>query len=151
MLIHSNRYTTDLRAFGITKPFALDRGARVLEELRKDFRSADLKVLEPEPITRSDALLVHSAHYIESLNDPAVWHEIFELKEHEYNAKDATKPLNELFDDIAFKAGGTKLAVELACRNRSMTANLGGGYHHAFPTLPSPFGMLRKKGSRENA
>lgn len=142
MLIHSSRYTTDLQAFGISKPFALDRGERVLAELRKDFSAEQLRVLEPVSITRTDALLVHTAPYIESLNDPAVWHEIFELKEHEFNAKEATKPLNELFDDIAFKSGGTKLAVELACRNRTLTANLGGGYHHAFPAEGRGFCVL---------
>jgi acetoin utilization deacetylase AcuC-like enzyme len=133
MLIHSKKYTTDLTAFGIDKPFALDRGERVLAELRKHFPLELIQPLEPQPISAKEALLVHTSEYLQSLKDPRVWQEIFELKASEYKPESATRPLNELFDDIALKCGGTKLAVELACRTGSPTANLGGGYHHAFP------------------
>src|SRR6185437_1498871 len=44
----------------------------------------------------------------------------------------AVRPLNELFNDIAFKSGGTVLATRLAFEY-GLAANLGGGYHHAFP------------------
>jgi acetoin utilization deacetylase AcuC-like enzyme len=131
MLIHSPRYNTPLREFGIDKPFALDRGTLVLNKLKDEYGERIVAV-EPEPIQLQDALLVHSEVYLETLREPKTWHDIFELKPDEYDAAAATRPLNELYDDVAFKSGGTKLAVEMALAG-GLAANLGGGYHHAFP------------------
>lgn len=140
MLVHSPRYNTPLHEFGIDKPFALDRGTRVLDALRNEYGQR-IVVQEPEPISEDDALLVHSRKYLDSLKDPEVWREIFELKANEYHPETATRPLNELFDDIALKSGGTKLATELAFEH-GMSANLGGGYHHAFPEEGRGFCVL---------
>jgi acetoin utilization deacetylase AcuC-like enzyme len=140
MLVHSPKYTTPLADFGINKPFALDRGQLVVERLRKEL-DAYLQPLEPQPISREQALLVHTAEYISSLEDAGVWKEIFELKPEEYNPSQAKRPLNELFDDIAFKSGGTLLASRLALIG-GMAANLGGGYHHAFPNRGRGFCVL---------
>lgn len=131
MLFHSKRYNTPLSEFGVNKPFALDRGELVLAELRKQYGEL-IRPAEPPPITREDALLVHTPAYIASLDRPEVWEQIFELKPEEYQPASATRPLNELFDDIALKSGGTKLAAEYALK-QGLAANLGGGYHHAFP------------------
>jgi acetoin utilization deacetylase AcuC-like enzyme len=131
MLVHSSKYTTPLAEFGINKPFALDRGQLVMERLRREL-DAKLLAREPEPISREQALLVHTERYIRSLDDPAVWRQIFELKPYEYSPEKAVRPLNELFHDIAFKSGGTLLAARLALEH-GLAANLGGGYHHAFP------------------
>lgn len=131
MLVHSPRYNTALAEFGINKPFALDRGTRVLARLREEF-GAQISAVEPQSITVRDALLVHSQPYLDSLKKPDTWAQIFELKHDEYDPATAIRPLNELFDDIAFKSGGTLVAAELALKN-GMSANLGGGYHHAFP------------------
>ncbi len=131
ILVHSPRYDTDLETFGIVKPFALDRGSLVLTALQKDF-GAEAQPKHPEPITLETASLVHTERYLASLQDPEVWREIFELKEDEYFPDRALKPLNELIDDITLKCGGTLLAAELALTH-GLSANLGGGYHHAFP------------------
>lgn len=131
MLFHSQRYNTPLSEFGIKKPFALDRGELVLAELRKEYGDL-IRAAEPAPITIQDVLLVHTPAYVESLGKPETWAEIFELKPEEYDPAVATRPLNELFDDIALKSGGTKLAAEYALK-QGLSANLGGGYHHAFP------------------
>jgi acetoin utilization deacetylase AcuC-like enzyme len=140
MLVHTQKYTTPLHEFGIDKPFALDRGTLVLERLQKEL-DPNLRGAEPRAITREDALLVHTERYVASLERPEVWKEIFELKAHEYAPEKATRPLNELFDDIALKSGGTVLAAELALE-RGMAANLGGGYHHAFPDRGRGFCVL---------
>jgi acetoin utilization deacetylase AcuC-like enzyme len=140
MLVHTAKYTTPLHEFGIDKPFALDRGALVLAELQKHLDPA-LRAVEPQPITRADALLVHTQQYVDSLEQAEVWKEIFELKPHEYSPEKATRPLNELFHDIALKSGGTSLAAELALEN-GMAANLGGGYHHAFSDRGRGFCVL---------
>jgi acetoin utilization deacetylase AcuC-like enzyme len=140
MLIHSPRYNTPLREFGIDKPFALDRGTLVLQKL-KDAFGEQIVAREPQPITREDALLVHSPQYLDSLRLPETWRDIFELKPEEYDPAIATRPLSDLYDDIAFKSGGTKLAVELALEG-GLAANLGGGYHHAFPDCGRGFCAL---------
>lgn len=141
MLVHSPRYDTPLHEFGINKPFALDRGTRVVEKLKSEFGEKCIHIVEPEPLAMSDILLVHSAAYVETLSNPQTWLDVFELKADEYDANAAVRPLTELFDDIAFKSGGTKLAAELAFKH-GMSANLGGGYHHAFPDRGHGFCVL---------
>jgi len=131
ILVYSPEYNTDLNRFGVAKPFALDRGQRVLEALGQDL-GAPVPYLVPKPISKADLLLVHTAAYLETLNSPATWAEIFELKDDEYNPDGAERPLNEMLGDIRLKCGGTLLAAELALK-QGLSANLGGGYHHAFP------------------
>lgn len=131
MLVYSPHYNTDLALFGIDKPFALDRGELVLRELAKEFGKS-FEVLQPEPITTDEILLVHTKRYLDSLSDVQTWLHTFEFSEAEYHPQQAKKPLTALLDDILLKSGGTKLACELALRT-GLAANLGGGYHHAFP------------------
>ena len=131
ILVWAPRYDTDLAALGIEKPFALDRGELVLKELEKDY-GQQIPVIEPKPITDEDLLLVHTPQYLQTLHESNTWKEIFELSEEEYFPERATRPLTDLLDDIKFKSGGTLLAVELALQH-GLAANLGGGYHHAFP------------------
>lgn len=142
VLVHSPKYTTPLAEFGIDKPFALDRGTLVLQRLREEFGEDAAPTLEPEPISRADAMLVHTDAYLRTLEIDDTWFEIFELKPDEYDPSRATKPLSDLWHDIAFKSGGTKLAVELALKHNTFSANLGGGYHHAFPSLGRGFCAL---------
>ena len=140
VLVHTKKYNTPLADFGINKPFALDRGERVLDQLRREI-DGSISAIEPAPITREQALLVHTSAYIESLKDSKVWEQIFELKPHEYDPTGATRPLHELFDDIAMKSGGTLTAARLSLKH-GMAANLGGGYHHAFPDRGRGFCVL---------
>ncbi len=130
-LVFAPEYNTDLAAFGIDKPFALDRGELVLQKLKQDF-GYDIPTLRPEPLTDEEILLVHTKRYVHSLREAATWVDLFEFKDFEYKPDAAAKPLPALIDDIRIKSGGTKLACELAL-DRMLAANLGGGYHHAFP------------------
>lgn len=130
-LIFSPRYNTDMAAFGIDKPFALDRGIMVLGRLEAEL-GHKLDFIEPQPLSMNDILLVHTQDYLESLNDAKTWIEIFELQEGEYKPEMARRCLPDLLDDLRLKSGGTKLAAEL-CLEHGLAANLGGGYHHAFP------------------
>lgn len=131
-LIFSPRYNTRLAEFGIDKPFALDRGELVLAELARNYGAEMGTFVEPAPITRDDMLLVHTPRYLESLSDPKVWLDIFEFREHEYDPHRAIRPLPDLIEDLALKSGGTLLAARTALKT-GLAANLGGGYHHAFP------------------
>lgn len=131
MLIHCPSYNTDLSAFGIDKPFALDRGKQVLRALtERDGISP--AVLVPESISTAHALMVHSQGYLDQLKHEQAWIKILELTEEDYDPTNARRKLPELLDDIMLKCGGTLLACELALKF-DMAANLGGGYHHAFP------------------
>jgi acetoin utilization deacetylase AcuC-like enzyme len=131
VLFYSEDYNTDLSVYGVDKPFALDRGHCVLQQLAKDY-GHEIPYTEPLPITDEDIALIHTPRYIESLSNPQTWKDIFELKPHEFNPQPDSRPLNELLDDIKLKCGGTKAAAELALAT-GLAANLGGGYHHAFP------------------
>lgn len=67
--------------------------------------------------------------------------EIMEFKGSEFKPEQATKPLNQLIEDILLKCGGTLLAAEIAL-DQGLSANLGGGYHHAFPDCGRGFCVL---------
>lgn len=139
-LVYSTEYNTDLGKFGVDKPFALDRGEMVLKKLREEF-GHEIETLHPEPITNEEILLVHTERYLDSLDQTATWLDIFEFKDFEYKPQNALKPLPALIDDIRIKCGGTKLACETAL-DRVLAANLGGGYHHAFPDQGRGFCVL---------
>lgn len=139
-LVHAPEYNTDLAAFGVDKPFALDRGELVLKQLASDFKQ-NIPVLRPEPISDDQILLVHTPEYLERLTKTETWMNIFEFKNEEFKPKNASKPLPELIEDIRLKCGGTRLACELALET-GMAANLGGGYHHAYPDHGSGFCVL---------
>jgi acetoin utilization deacetylase AcuC-like enzyme len=130
-LIFSPAYNTDLPAFGLDKPFALDRGQMVLAKLSEEL-GYSLLYDAPTPLTMEQVLSVHSRSYIDSLAEVATWLNIFELKEHELKKDTATKPLTEMIHDFLLKSGGTMLAARKAIK-LGLAANLGGGYHHAFP------------------
>jgi acetoin utilization deacetylase AcuC-like enzyme len=140
VLVYSPEYNTDLRQYGVNKPFALDRGQCVLNRLEEDSKE-HVAVAQPRPLSLEEILLVHSEKYVQTLNDPETWRSIFELKEDEFDPGSATRTLNELLDDIRLKCGGTLLACELALAH-GMSANLGGGYHHAFPDEGRGFCVL---------
>ena len=131
ILVYSPKYNTDLAEFGVDKPFALDRGHCVLAALARDL-GEPVSYSSPDPVSTSDMLLVHTPEYLDSLNKPEVWKELFEFTPEEYDPRQAVRPLNELLDDIRLKCGGTLLAAERAL-DHGLAANLGGGYHHAFP------------------
>jgi acetoin utilization deacetylase AcuC-like enzyme len=77
-------------------------------------------------------LEVHTPEYLSSLKQDQTWQEIFELKENEYRAENASLPLHQIIEDFKLKGGGTRVAFDLALE-LGLAANLGAGYHHAFP------------------
>ncbi len=140
-LVYSPMYNTNLKDFGVDKPFALDRGKLVLDKLKQVYHK-DFEFLEPEPLKLSDIELVHTPEYLMSLHkDEKTWLNIFELKDYEYNPDTAIKPLTDLFNDLSLKSGGTLLASQLALEY-GLAANLGGGYHHAFANRGRGFCVL---------
>lgn len=130
-LVFSSRYKTPLSDFGFDKPFALDRGEMVLKRLSEDI-GAPVPYLEPDPITDEQVLLVHTPEYLKTLAIPKTWIDLFEFRESEYFPERATRTLPSIIDDFKLKSGGTLKASELSL-DIGLAANLGGGYHHAFP------------------
>lgn len=130
-LIFAPAYNTKLSDFGVDKPFALDRGELVLKQLGEDLGQT-VPYSKPEPLTDDDILLVHTKDYLQSLSKPQTWLDIFEFDSSEYHPETAKKTLPQLLSDFKLKSGGTLLAARNALE-LGLAANLGAGYHHAFP------------------
>ncbi len=139
-LVFSPAYNTDLPAFGLDKPFALDRGEMVLARLSEDL-GYTVAYESPTPLSMEQVLTVHGQDYINSLAEVATWLNIFELKDGELKVASARKPLPEMIHDFLLKSGGTLLAARKALR-MGLAANLGGGYHHAFPNAGRGFCVI---------
>jgi len=143
-LIYSPKYNTDLSLYGVDKPFALDRGEQVLAKLKEDALAAAVPAPSynlPQPIYDEYVRLVHTPEYLESLAQTQTWLEIFEFSEQEYQPEKAQIALPELIHDLRLKCGGTLAAADLALTS-GLAANLGGGYHHAFPDRGRGFCVL---------
>jgi acetoin utilization deacetylase AcuC-like enzyme len=93
---------------------------RLLEE--KVIREADLVV--PEPATDQDLLLVHTPSYVQKLKSGAFSPVEVMRMEVPYS--------RELAEAFFLAAGGSIAAGRLALEEK-VAANLGGGFHHAFP------------------
>jgi acetoin utilization deacetylase AcuC-like enzyme len=104
----------------------------VLSELRRRHGSTAAEYQVPVPVSLADIRLVHTDEYLKSLERAETWLEIFEFKDAEYIPEKAQRSLPELLDDLKLKSGGTLLAARTAL-DVGLAANLGGGYHHAFP------------------
>lgn len=139
-LVFSPAYNTDLPAFGLDKPFALDRGEMVLAKLSEEL-GYTVAYESPTPLSIDQVLTVHGQDYIDSLAKVATWLDIFELKEGELKTGTASKPLTEMIHDFLLKSGGTLLAARKALR-LGLAANLGAGYHHAFPDCGRGFCVI---------
>ena|SRR5438552_3902316 len=89
--------------------------------------------VEPEPATDEDVALVHHREYIRKLKEGKLTHlEILRL-EIPYSP--------ELVRAVWLAAGGSIRAARLALEN-GIAANLGGGFHHAFPDHGEGFCVL---------
>lgn len=137
-LVFDPAYNTDLPAYGLSKPFALDRGEMVLKELARQLgygQGETVAYESPQPLALEQLALVHSQAYIDSLILPQTWINIFELEttfDAEGKLPGASRPFPSIINDFLLKAGGTVLAARKSLEH-GMCANLGGGYHHAFP------------------
>ena len=81
-------------------------------------------IVQPEPATDDDLLLVHQRGWITRLKQGTLdYLELLKL-EIPYSQK--------IVDAFWLAAGGTTLAARLALRDR-VGFNIGGGFHHAFP------------------
>ena len=117
-VIHSPRYHCDIgRHVFPTEKFGLLREALVARGA-----VAEAELLEPEPAPRADLLLVHTAEYLDDLE---------QLRWTRRTMYSELPLSSEIVLAYALAAGGTTLAAREALV-RGAGINLGGGFHHAF-------------------
>lgn len=102
------------------------RGEKVLDALEEAglLRAGD--VSRPRPASLENILRVHTAGYLESLQDPLTLSRILGV---EVPARDAEATV----DLQRLMVGGTIQATRLALRSGNVSVHLGGGFHHALP------------------
>lgn len=133
-------YAKDYRiqAAGVEKLHAFDmrKYERIYRALvdRNMFAPGDVFV--PDEITRKQLLRVHSAAYIESLNDPATVARCLEAP----GAASLSREVLEarVLRPFRLGSGGTLLAAREALKV-GIGINIGGGYHHAMPSRGEGF------------
>jgi acetoin utilization deacetylase AcuC-like enzyme len=118
-IVHSRQYRCDIgpHVFPVEK-YDLLRAALVGEgAIRED------EILEPAPASRADLLTVHTAAYVD------------DLEEQRWTPRTAMSELpvsGEIIHAYVLAAGGTTLAAREALA-RGCGIHLGGGFHHACP------------------
>ena len=90
-------------------------------------------VLAPEPASDADVLRVHSSEYVHKLKTGTLSHEEILRLEIPYS--------RELMEACWLAAGGSILAGRLALAD-GWAANIGGGFHHAYPDHGEGFCVL---------
>jgi len=102
-----------------SQKFRLIAEALVAEKIatREDF-------LQPEPASDQDILRVHTPEWVRKLKTGTLTASEVMLLEVPYS--------RELVEAVWFAAGGSILAAQCALRD-GFGANLGGGFHHAYP------------------
>lgn len=119
-VVHSERYYADIGVH----VFPMRKFAMIRDELVRRGVVRGEEVLDPEPATMEQVLRVHDREYVDKLlhGRLSVLEEaILEL------------PYSEALVEASFLcAGGSILAAREAIA-RGAAANLGGGFHHAFP------------------
>lgn len=84
----------------------------------------------PEPATREDLELVHRPDYVRDL---------FTYRHTARTVRSEMPISRQIVEAFALGAGGTMLACRLAVTERTLSMNLAGGFHHAFPDWAEGF------------
>jgi acetoin utilization deacetylase AcuC-like enzyme len=109
--------------------FPVEKYRLILERLVEEGHVRPDEVLEPQPPPREDLLLVHTADYLDDLEN---------LRWTRRTAFSELPLTAEIVRAYVLAAGGTTLAAREALR-RGVGVNVGGGFHHAFADLASGF------------
>jgi acetoin utilization deacetylase AcuC-like enzyme len=119
-LVYSDQYDLNLGAH----VFPSVKYKLTAEQLLREGRAAAEDFVEPAPATDEDVALVHTQDYIRKLKYGTLsFAEVLQL-EIPYSP--------ELIRAVWLSAGGSILAGRLALQGSS-AANIGGGFHHAYP------------------
>jgi acetoin utilization deacetylase AcuC-like enzyme len=119
-LVYHDRYDLNLGPH----VFPSQKFRLIAEELRREGIAAAIDFLQPSPASDEDILRVHTREWVQK------------LKNGRLTASDVMKleiPYSpELVEAVWLAAGGSILAGQCALRD-GFGANLGGGFHHAYP------------------
>lgn len=113
-------------------PFDPRKGERILAFLADEGLVDRDDLVLPRPATIRTLLRVHTANYLNSLEDPEVLSRILGVTLSNVEAEDVLS-MERLM------TGGTLAAARLARRTGKVVVNLGGGFHHAFRDLGMGF------------
>jgi len=124
--VYSPAYCCDIGAH----VFPTDKYRLLYEKmLSTGLASAD-DFARPEPAARADLELVHTPAYIDDL---------LAVRLSERTIRSEMPISREIIDSFILGAGGTMLACRLAVEGATLTMNLAGGFHHAFPDWAEGF------------
>jgi acetoin utilization deacetylase AcuC-like enzyme len=123
-LVYHPEYVTSEREAGARHAFDVHRAAKVIEQLYRAGVLSPAQVLSPEPPTRAQLELVHTAGYLDELAVPG------RLAELLFMPRDPFRD-NALYQAFLRQTGGTILAAEQCALGCGTVFNLGGGFHHA--------------------
>ncbi len=124
--------------FGLERlhPFEADKGARIAEQL------LHARALEPDdfavPGELDPALLarVHDPAYLDELRDPVILSEALELSLPAFMTEASLE--RRVLSAFRLQVQGTVVAAR-AARDHGLGINLGGGFHHARPSMGHGF------------
>ncbi|HXZ13393.1 MAG TPA: histone deacetylase [Candidatus Sulfotelmatobacter sp.] len=128
-LVYDDRYDLNLGPH----VFPSQKFRLVHAQLLSDGLAAAEDVLAPEPASDADVLRVHTSEYVHKLKTGTLSHEEILRLEIPYS--------RELIDACWLAAGGSILAGRLALAD-GWSANIGGGFHHAYPDHGEGFCVL---------
>jgi len=123
-LVHAPDYRGTFHEATGRHAFDTRRGERILEQLQTARLAGPSMILTPEPVGREDLLKIHTAQFLDEIEDPRRLADLFFMRATEL--RDAN-PLQAFL----LQAGGTVMALERAMDERVPVFNLGGGFHHA--------------------
>lgn len=140
-IVYSPKYK--ISVFGMEKlhPFDIAKYDKIYAGLKKDGHVTKESVIEPAQVTREQMLLIHTEEYLESLKKTKNVARYLE-------APQLSVIPNGLIDEMIVSrfrkaSGGTIEAARQALKSESkMAINLGGGFHHAKPSLGEGFCII---------
>ena len=138
-IVYSDRYEVDIGAH----VFHMGKYAKVRDGLASTGLASPASLVEPEPAAWDDLALVHTGDYLQKTRDGGFRASELALLELPWS--------REVAEGFRLMAGGTIAAARLAVEARrrpkggpvggdagaprlAAAANLGGGFHHAFPS-----------------
>ena len=127
-VVHAEEYRCDIGPH----VFPMEKFELVRQALVAAGDVADAEILRPQPAARADLLLAHTPEYLEDLDG---------LRLTTRTACSELPLTAEIVRAYTYAAGGTTLAAREAL-GRSMSVNIGGGFHHAFADQASGFCYL---------
>lgn len=108
------------------------RAERILAFLASEGLVLPRAIHHPLPAALKDLEQIHGANYLDSIHEPAALSRIM-------GAEITQDQVDRLLDQQRLYVGGTALAVRLALADSGVALHLGGGLHHARPTVGEGF------------